>query len=303
MRLLLAGGAGTLGTDIVEHLHDKHEILVIDDFKDSAESEEWFAGKCKVIKCNLSEMEAFAQETIDWQPNCIIYLATTLSQDARRGYASVNGIKNLIDLEYSSESLPRILYIQSFLTRDCSAPIATDSQIQARDQYATWKIAGEYLLGDYSGEHSNIVLASVISPRLTVGAIPAFTRRIAEGQAIKATLTSRDYLHPSDFISALSALLRLPNIPKQLTIGSDVSIPTLEIALMVGSVLDPALVESSIDQIAPSMGDPSEVVFDSNVFRSWSGWTPTNTIDHAIAACVNQLGKTNTKVRTHHVIG
>ena len=114
MRLLLAGGAGTLGTDIVEHLHDKHEILVIDDFKDSAESEEWFAGKCKVIKCNLSEMEAFAQETIDWQPNCIIYLATTLSQDARRGYASVNGIKNLIDLEYSSESLPRILYIQSF---------------------------------------------------------------------------------------------------------------------------------------------------------------------------------------------
>ena len=118
MRILLAGGAGTLGTDIVENLYNEHEFLVIDDFKESAECEEWFAGKSKVIKCNLSGVEAYAQEVIDWQPNCIIYLATTVSQDAKRGYASVEGIKNLIDLEYSSELLPRFLYIQSFLTRE-----------------------------------------------------------------------------------------------------------------------------------------------------------------------------------------
>ena len=72
MRLLLAGGAGTLGTDIVEHLHNEHEILVIDDFKEAAEPEEWFAQKCKVIKCNLSERASYAQEVIHWQPNCII---------------------------------------------------------------------------------------------------------------------------------------------------------------------------------------------------------------------------------------
>ena len=302
MRLLLAGGAGTLGTDIIENLHDEHEILVIDDFKESAECEEWFAGKSKVIKCNLSGVEAYAQEVIDWQPNCIIYLATTVSQDAKRGYASVEGIKNLIDLEYSSELLPRFLYIQSFLTRDCSAPIAPDSQIQARDQYATWKIAGEYLLDDYSGEHSNIVLASVISSRLTVGAIPAFARRIAGGQAIKATLTSRDYLHPSDFISALSALLRLPNIPKQLTIGSDVSIPTIGIAGWVADSLGVEMLENQIELLSPSVGDPSEVMFDSREFRKWANWIPKHKISAAVNVCVRQLITSDAVLRSHRDI-
>ena len=300
MRLLLAGGAGTLGTDIVEHLHNEHEILVIDDFKESAEPEEWFTQKCKVIKCNLSERASFAREVIDWQPNCIIYLATTVSQDAMRGYESVEGIKNLIELEYSLEPLPRILYIQSFLTRDCSAPISIDSQVQARDQYATWKLAGEYLLSDYSGEHSSVVLASVISPRLTVGAIPAFARRIQNGEPIKATLTSRDYLHPSDFISALSLLLEVSNIPNQLVIGSGKSVATSDIAASIANILGKSQEVGKILESEPNPGDPREVLFDSTFFERWSGWAISYSINDAIKDCVRQLGQFHQTLRQHH---
>ena len=299
MRVILAGGAGTLGGDLVDLLSDQHQFMVIDDFQESSVDYEWLTNKVPVLRANLADFEAVEKSVIEFNPEAIIYLATTVSLDQQRGFETVIGLKNLLEIG-AKVGQPRILYIQSFLTRDVSKPVRSDSPLLARDSYSVWKLAGELLLDSYAGESSTVVLSSVISPRLNVGAIPAFVRRLSAKQSLQVTSTSRDYLHPTDFGSAIELLLTLPGLPKKTVVGSGTAIQTQQVALAVAQAMGIDLDPKEITVSEPKISDPSIAILDSDEFSQWSQWSPLHTFMDAVEKCVKEIQNSQRKIRQHH---
>ena len=299
MRVILAGGAGTLGGDLVDLLSTRHQFMVIDDFQESSVDYEWLTTKVQVLRANLANIKAIEKSVIEFNPEAIIYLATTVSLDQQRGFETVIGLKNLLEIG-SRVGQPRVLYIQSFLTRDVSKPVRSDSPLLARDSYSVWKLAGELLLDSYNGESATIVLSSVISPRLNVGAIPAFVRRLSAKQSLQVTSTSRDYLHPEDFCSAIELLLTLPGLPQKTVVGSGKAIQTEQVALAVAQAMGIDLDPQEITVLEPKISDPSIVILDPDEFSEWAQWSPLHGFKDAVEQCVREIAHSQRKIRQHH---
>ena len=205
-RVLLVGGAGTLGSDILTSNLPNFTFFVVDDFKESTLTEIEVAKYCNYKNANAADYVAVQEVFLKFKPNVVIYLATTVSNDQNRALESnVLGLKNVIT-EATTNNFPHVIYIQSFLTRETNQPITEKTPKAAHDSYSTWKLAGEILLSSYQGKKTTIILSSVISPLISVGAIPAFAKKILANDPITITKTSRDYLDPQSFIDDLALL-------------------------------------------------------------------------------------------------
>jgi nucleoside-diphosphate-sugar epimerase len=228
-RVLLVGGAGTLGSDILASNLPNFTFFVIDDFKESTLTEIEVSKYCEYKNANAADRVAVQEVFLKFKPNVVIYLATTVSNDQNRALESnVLGLKNVIT-ESTTNNFPHVIYIQSFLTRETNQPITEKSSKVAHDSYSTWKLAGELLLSSYQGKNTTIILSSVISPLISVGAIPAFVKKILVNDPITITKTSRDYLDPQSFIDALEIVMTDDLDISEIVVGSGIEITTEEI--------------------------------------------------------------------------
>jgi nucleoside-diphosphate-sugar epimerase len=299
MRICLIGGLGTLGGDIIDAYQKRHEILVIDDAKESSFEENILPENVKCLITNVAHANLFQNVLIEFDPDVVVYLATTLSRDQTRGLESVMGMQNLIRIASESSKFP-ILYIQSFLTRDPEEPISTSSGISINDSYSVWKYASELLLNEYIGKKMTVILSSVVSPRITIGAIPAFTKRILANEKLSITNTHRDYLAPRDFIAFLDSVIEKKDWPLVCTVGSSKSVSTIEIAKAVAKALGREFDDIDFDLLSPRTTDPDKVVFDNTVAEKYFDWTPVGHVETAIEVCVKQIVLSNKSLRQHH---
>ena len=117
-RVLLVGGAGTLGSDIFYSNLPNFTFFVIDDFKESTLTEIEVSKYCEYKNANAADRVAVQEVFLKFKPNVVIYLATTVSNDQNRALESnVIGVNNVIT-GATINNFPHVIYIQSFLTRE-----------------------------------------------------------------------------------------------------------------------------------------------------------------------------------------
>ena len=297
-RILLIGGAGTLGSDILDANLPEYELFVIDNFSESALAEDELELKVPYKNMSVADKQGLIEIFQEFRPNIVFYLATTLSQDQLLAHESnVLGVANTIEAaEYSGR--PYIIYIQSFLTRNCESTITVESPVEANDSYATWKLAGEYLLSSYSGSQTTLVLASVLSPRLSVGAIPAFIQRIQNNEPIKVTDTHRDYITPEVFISALRTLIENESFNKIEVLGSRKPINTLEILRKTASALRKQMDSIRYEVIQPNPSDPKFISLENSLLKD-RNFEDLN-LDTSIGDVVRTFTGSHKNARLHH---
>ena len=300
-RVLLVGGAGTLGSDILSSNLPNFTFFVIDDFKEATLTEIEVSKYCEYKNGNAADYEAVREVFLNFKPNIVIYLATTLSNDQNRALESnVLGLKNVIT-EASIDDLPHLIYIQSFLTRETLSPINEKTPVAAHDSYSTWKLAGELLLSSYHGKKTTIILSSIISPLISVGAIPAFIKKILAFDPITITKTSRDYLDPQSFIDALEIIIGNDLEISEVVIGSGIEISTEEILRQVSLGLNIESDKLEFILIDPRPSDPKRIILDSKLFQELTGWQPSLTLDRQMNKIIESLKlKKEVEVRLHH---
>lgn len=300
-RVLLVGGAGTLGSDILASNIHNFTFFVIDDFKESVLSEIEVAKHCDYRNTNVADYVSMQEVFLKFKPNVVIYLATTVSNDQNRALESnVLGIKNVIT-EATINDLPHIIYLQSFLTRETNQPITENTSQVARDSYSTWKLAGEALLSSYQGKKTTIILSSVISPLISVGAIPAFVKKIIAKDPITITKTSRDYLDPQSFIDALKIIIEEKLEVSEIVIGSGICVTTEEILRQVAFGLGIGSDKLEFAVIDPKPSDPKRITLDSSLFQELTDWKPSLALEKQIYTVIDNLKfKKVFSVRLHH---
>jgi nucleoside-diphosphate-sugar epimerase len=300
-RVLLIGGAGTLGSDILASNLANFKFFVVDDFKEAALSEIEVAKYCEYKNANVADYVSVREVFLRFKPNVVIYLATTLSNDQNRALESnVLGLKNVIT-EATANDFPHVIYIQSFLTRETNQSITEKTPKVAHDSYSTWKLAGEFLLNSYQGKKTIIVLSSVISPHISVGAIPAFVKKILANESIIITKTSRDYIDPQSFIDALEIIMIDDLDISEIVIGSGIKISTEEILSRVSFGLGIGSDKLKFTVIDPKPSDPKGVILDSSLFQELTDWKPDLDLERQINKIIDNLKlKKEFSVRLHH---
>ncbi|MCA9699282.1 MAG: GDP-mannose 4,6-dehydratase [Myxococcales bacterium] len=231
-RYLVTGGAGFIGSHLVDRLLERGDAVVcIDDFNDfyaPSEKRANVAGQLRrpgyrLVEADIRTREQMIALAVALQPTAIIHLAARAgvrpSVRAPELYAQTNilGTLNLLEAARAA-SVPRVVFgsSSSVYGLNSTAPFREDHPLLCpASPYAATKIAGEALCHSHAHLHELQIVSlrffTVYGPRQRPDlAIRKFTERILRGESIELYGdgdSSRDYTHVSDIVAGILAAL------------------------------------------------------------------------------------------------
>ncbi len=274
MRILITGGAGCLGSNLIEHwLPQGHEIFVIDNFA---------TGKREVVPEMIGLVvkegsivdQAVVSECFEtFKPDVVVHAAASYKdpddwiEDSRTNVigsahvaraAKAHGVKRLINFQTA------LCY-----GRPQRLPIPATHPTAPFTSYGITKTAGEQFMLLSGVPTLTLRIANVTGPRLAIGPIPTFYKRLKAGQNCFCSDTSRDFLDMTDFLAFMDIAIN-PDAPVgTFNIASGEAHSIKEIFDLVTHYLGLGRIEVPI--VPPAADDVPVVSLDaSGTFSSFS---------------------------------
>jgi UDP-glucuronate 4-epimerase len=232
MAILVTGGAGFIGSHVVERLAARgDEVVILDDFNSyyspavKRQNLTALAGHPSVhlVHGDVAEEADVARAFARWRINAVVHLAAragvrpSLRDPALYERVNVGGTLQL--LEHSRRArVERFIFASSSSVYGVSTPVPfseSDPADRAISPYAATKRAAEILCHTYHHLYGLPVtclrLFTVYGPRQRPDlAIHAFARSICAGEAIRVFgdgTSARDYTYISDIVEGVLAAL------------------------------------------------------------------------------------------------
>ncbi len=254
MKLLVTGGAGFIGSHIVEGaLEQGWEVAVLDDLSNGRR--ENVPSSVKFYEVDIRDDSSLEAAFADFKPEVVSHQAAqaSVAVSVREPVldANINVIGGLNVLECARKHfVKRVLFASTGGAIYGEVPDGQKASPSwpalPQSPYATSKLAFEKFLVTYHiqyGLESSILrYANVYGPRQDphgeAGVVAIFARRLLEGQPIRVYARKlegdagcvRDYVYVSDVVRANLAAARGELSLGTLNIGTGVATPTLEIA-------------------------------------------------------------------------
>ena len=278
MNLLITGGAGSLGSNIVEYWKDRFEkIIVLDNFATSKPQALPPLANLEVFEGDVADRARLEDLFKRFKPTVIIHAAASykdpldLHSDARTNIFGAIELSQLLPIYKPG----LVINLQTALIygKPTQSPIPVDHQVAPVTSYGISKLAGEQYLANGEWPVLSLRLANITGPRLAIGPIPTFYRNIREGVDCNVSTASRDFLDMSDFLDLLDKILD-SNIKKgvfNVSTGKGNTIYEIFdfIKMYLGKPdLQPAKV------FEPGTDDIKEVVLDPSITKSTFDWEP-----------------------------
>ncbi|HEX4707528.1 MAG TPA: SDR family NAD(P)-dependent oxidoreductase [Candidatus Udaeobacter sp.] len=303
MRVLVTGGAGFIGSHLVEKLlASGHEVVILDDFNDFYDPQikhaniKALAGHVAVHHVDLCDGESvrnvFRREKID----AIAHLAARAGvrpsiQQPRLYYdTNVTGTLHLLEAARLT-GLERFVFASSSSVYGASStiPFSENQHLtQTLSPYAATKIAGEFLCSTYSHLYGLRVVAlryfTAYGPRQRPDlAIHQFTRRIYAGQPIDQFgdgSTRRDYTYVDDVIQGTMAAFEY-NGP-QFDIFNLGESDTIQLKDLIAAIETALGKKAKINQLPEQPGDMPLTCADISKARKLLGYNPSTRLSDGL---------------------
>jgi len=212
MRLLITGGAGCLGSNLIERYFPQgHEICVIDNFATGKREVVPEQPGLRVIEGSILDPELVGSAFEDFRPTHVIHSAAAYKdpndwvEDAQTNVlGSIHVAKAAL-----KAGVARLINFQTALCygRPSVVPIPVEHQAAPFTSYGISKTAGESYLMQSGLPVVSLRLANICGPRLAIGPIPTFYKRLKAGQNCFCSDTVRDFLDMSDFFRLMDLAL------------------------------------------------------------------------------------------------
>ncbi|PYJ13347.1 MAG: epimerase [Verrucomicrobia bacterium] len=296
MRVLVTGGAGFIGSHLVEKLlAASHDVVVLDDFNDFYDPQikhaniAGFAKDVTVYHVDLRDGESVRNLFHREKVNAIAHLAARAGvrpsiQYPRLYYdTNVTGTLHLLEAARVT-GVERFVFASSSSVYGASktVPFSEDEHLsQTFSPYAATKVAGEFLCSTYSHLYNLRVLAlryfTVYGPRQRPDlAIHQFTRRIYAGQAIDQFgdgTTRRDYTYIDDVIQGTIAALQYEGPCFDIfNLGESETIQLKDLIAVIENALGK---KAKVNQLPEQLGDMPLTCADISKARKLLGYKPT----------------------------
>lgn len=275
MRILITGGAGCLGSNLIEHwLPQEHEIFVIDNF---ATGKREVVPKVKglTVKEGSIADEALVNECFTaFKPEVVIHAAAAYKdpddwvEDSR---TNVIGSAHVARAAKSHE-VKRLINFQTALCygRPQQLPIPVSHPTAPFTSYGITKTAGEQFMMLSGVPTLSLRIANVTGPRLAIGPIPTFYKRLKAGQNCFCSDTSRDFLDMSDFLAFMDMAIKADAPTGIFNIASGEAHSIKEIFDLVAEYLGIGSTEVPI--VPPAADDVPVVSLDTTETLRAFGW-------------------------------
>lgn len=212
MRIIITGGAGCLGSNLIEHwLPQGHEILVIDNFATGKREVVPALPALTLVEGSIADRDLVTRTFAQFDPTHVVHSAASYKDPANWQEdiaTNVEGTVNVVEAA-RTKGVSRVVNFQTVLCygRPESTPIPVEHPLRPFTSYGISKVAGELYLAMSGLPFVSLRLANVAGPRLAIGPIPTFYKRLKAGQACFCSDAMRDFLDMSDFLAAMDVAM------------------------------------------------------------------------------------------------
>jgi UDP-glucose 4-epimerase len=276
MRLLVTGGAGCLGSNLIEYyISQQHEICVIDNFvtgkREAIPKHEGII----VVEGSVADDYLVNQTFAAFKPTHVVHSAAAyLDPNDWNGHATVNVLGTINVAKAAMEcGVDRFVNFQTALCygRPSQVPIPIDHPLAPFTSYGISKTAGEAYLLLSPLPLVSLRLANVCGPRLAIGPIPTFYKRLRAGQSCICSETTRDFLDISDFIALMDRVLDVTAPNGVFNVSTGEGHTMLEVLHEVAACLG-ILAPLGTQMIPPNPDDVAQVILDPSDTEKKLGW-------------------------------
>jgi UDP-glucose 4-epimerase len=306
MRSLVTGGAGFIGSNLVDALVARgDEVTVLDDLSSGKRSnlEDALAKSAKLIEGSVADAALVGEVVTAAKPECIFHLAAQI--DVRRSITdpafdleiNVGGTIKMLEAaadagvrRFAFASTGGAIYGEGE-GRDLPLDETADRRPDA--QYGTSKMAAEGYLGLYERLRGistvALRLGNVYGPRQDphgeAGVVAIFAGALLAGRTPKVFgngLQTRDYVYVGDVVDAFLAASE-SDVTGALNIGTGAETDVLEL----GRIIAAACGKEFRPELAPARaGEVQRISISSKLAARELGWSPQRDLDSALAETV-----------------
>ena len=315
MRILVTGGAGFIGSHLVDKLLAAgHEVAILDDFNDFYDPQikqaniSGFAKDTAIHHVDLRDSGAVRNLFHRAKFDTIAHLAARAGvrpsiQCPQLYYdTNVTGTLHLLEAARVTD-VERFIFASSSSVYGASrtVPFSEDQPLtQTLSPYAATKIAGEFLCSTYSHLYKLRVVAlryfTVYGPRQRPDlAIHQFTRRIYAGKSIDQFgdgTTRRDYTYIDDVIQGTMAALKYQG--PRFDIFNLGESETVQLKDLIVAIENTVGKKAKINQLPEQPGDMPLTCADISKARKLLGYNPTTQLGEGLPRFIEWFLSTQT---------
>jgi UDP-glucose 4-epimerase len=309
MRALVTGGAGFIGSHLVDALLARgDEVLVVDDLSSGrrANLEEAFGRGAELRDADVTDAAAIQGAFADGRPELVFHLAAQI--DVRRSVAdpvfdlgvNVGGTINLLDAAVSNQAR-RVVFISTGGAiygegEGRELPLGEDADCRPDAPYGQSKFAAEGYLSLYGRLHGlsgvSLRLGNVYGPRQDphgeAGVVAIFSDLLLGGGTPRVFgdgEQTRDYIYVGDVVAACLAASG-STAGGAFNVGTGVETSVLELGRRMAAICD----REFEPEMAPArVGEVQRISIDSRRAGEELGWTPDVELDQGLALTVDSF--------------
>jgi len=315
MSVLVTGGAGFIGSHVIDRLVERGErVVCLDSFDDFYSPEVKRAniasalatGLVESVEGDIRDAELCRRAFQRGDVRSVIHLAAragvrpSISQPALYEAVNCGGTVNLLEAARQAGSVERFVFgsSSSVYGADCEAPFREDDPAaRPISPYAATKRTGELLCHVYHHLYGIPVvclrLFTVYGPRQRPDlAIHKFTRLMTEGAPVPVYgdgTSGRDYTHVSDVVNGILAALEAPLDFEIINIGNSRPVELNGLIELIERAMGK---KARIERLPPQPGDVPVTCADITKGRRLLGYEPRTPIERGIAEFVEWYLKT-----------
>jgi UDP-glucuronate 4-epimerase len=314
MRILVTGGAGFIGSHLVEKLLlIGHQVAILDDFNDfydpqiKRENIERVSRDAEIHHLDLRESAAVQNLFHQQKFEVIAHLAARAGvrpsiKDPQLYYdTNVAGTLHLLDAARTA-GIERFIFASSSSVYGAAKKIPFSEEehlTQTLSPYAATKVAGEFLCSTFSHLYQMRVVAlryfTVYGPRQRPDlAIHQFTRKIHAGQSIDQFgdgTTRRDYTFIDDIIQGTVAALKYSGPSFDIfNLGEN---DTIQLKDLISGIEKALGKEAKINQLPEQPGDMPLTCADISKAKKLLGYDPKTKFENGLPRFVDWFLEAN----------
>ena len=275
MRLLVTGGAGCLGSNLVEKFFQQgYPTCVIDNFATGKREVLPAQPGLMVVEGSVANADLVNRTFADFQPTHVIHSAAAYKDPLNWVEDVATNVLGAIHVANAAlkSNVSRFINFQTALCygRTNMVPITRDQPTAPFTSYGISKTAGEAYLMQSGLPVVSLRLANICGPRLAIGPIPNFYKRLKAGQNCFCSDVIRDFLDMSDFIALIEQVLQLDAPTGVFNVSTGEGHSIHEVFLAVSNYL--GINPPDVPLVSPGVDDVSRVVLDPNATQCAFGW-------------------------------